>query len=67
MEYKEIRGAAISDPTPTNLERLADWLFQHGDCGWNGGEYDVDGYYLRPVYKEVDEDEWEIVGYELHS
>ena len=45
MEYKEIRGAAINNPTPTNLEQLADWLFQHGDCGWNGEEYDVDDGY----------------------
>ena len=65
--YKELREAAINNPTKENLERLADWLFHYGDCGWNGEEYDIDdGYYLRPIYKQVDEDEWEVVDYELH-
>lgn len=47
--------------------------------GWNGEEYgncwkctgeflteaSKEEYTLKPVYKEVDEDEWEIVNYEV--
>lgn len=67
--YKKIRDTAINNPTRENLERLYNWLEQYDDGrGWNGEEWDCDdGYSLRPIYKEVAEDEWEIVDYELRK
>lgn len=38
---------------------------QYGDQFWNGEYYDADGLRLFPVYVEVDEDQFEITGYEV--
>ena len=65
--YQEIRDTAINNPTHENLERLYNWFSQYADVrDWNGEGWDCgDGYSLRAIYKEIAEDEWEIVGYEL--
>lgn len=64
--YKEIKDAAINNPTYENLERLANWLDRYDNC-WNGEEWNIDNeYHLKPIYKQMDEDEWEVVDYELN-
>lgn len=31
---------------------------------WNGEYYDTESGIYRPVYKQIDDDEWEIIGFE---
>lgn len=31
---------------------------------WNGEYYETESGIYRPVYKQIDDDEWEIIGFE---
>lgn len=64
--YKEAVSAALKDPTDENVQFLADWFEMYGQRYWNGECYLIDGFNrLFPIYKEVEEDEFEIVGWEI--
>lgn len=64
-QYAELRAAAIAEPTSENLAALGEWFESYGMDNWNGEYYDADGYQLRPIYKEIEEDIFEVTGYEL--
>lgn len=66
-DYEELKNKALSaDATPEDVNALGKWFEQYGDRYWNGEYFGIEGgICLYRVEKEVDEDEWEIVGYEL--
>ena len=47
------------------MNALGEWFEKYGDRYWNGEFFDADGLRLFPVYVEVDEDQFEITGYEV--
>ena len=68
-EYKELREKALSE-NATKEERLnlLEWFEKCGDerKGWNGESWDIDeGLRLYPIYKEVEEDYFEVVDAEI--
>lgn len=65
--YKELLDNVINNPTKENLEQLHNWfnLFAN-PRDWDGYRWRCgDGYYLKPIYQEVDEDVFEAVDFEL--
>lgn len=63
--YSELLEAVKANETPDNVNALGEWFERYGDQFWNGEYYDADGLRLFPVYVEADEDQFEIVGYEV--
>lgn len=65
--YKELFNNAINNPTKENLERLYNWFKMYANPkDWGGESWRCgDGYYLKPIYQEVDEDVLEAVNFEL--
>lgn len=63
--YSELFEAVKANETPDNVNALGEWFEQYGDRYWNGEFFDADGLRLFPVYVEVDEDQFEITGYEV--
>lgn len=63
--YSERLEAVKANETPDNVNALGEWFEQYGDRYWNGEFFDADGLRLFPVYVEVDEDQFEITGYEV--
>jgi len=63
--YKDLRTAAESG-NPDDLNALGEWFERFGMDYWNGECFNADnGVGLYRIYKEVAEDEFEIIGYEL--
>ena len=63
--YDELLKAVKENETEENINALAEWFEEYGRDYWNGEYYDADGIRLFPVYKEVDDDEFQIVGWEV--
>ena len=63
--YEELKAAVIADASESNVNALGEWFSSYGSDYWNGEYYDADDLRVFPVLREVDEDEFEIVGYEL--
>ena len=66
-DYEELKNKALStDATQDDINALGEWFEQYGDRYWNGEYFSVEnGIRLYRIEKEVDEDEFEITGYEL--
>lgn len=66
-EYQKLRSAVEAAPTQENVNALGEWLDAYGKrCHWHGDVcFDADGIRVYRVYKKLDEDEFEFVGYEL--
>ncbi len=72
--YNELLAAAIApDATFKDKQALADWLWQHGNAGWNGETWDISSEgeptgsrSMRPVYGPEDENgDSELIDYEI--
>lgn len=65
--YAELRLKALNElAEQEDIDRLGRWFeLYDGNDSWNGECYDVEGRNLYPVYKQIDEDEFEIIGYEF--
>lgn len=72
--YDELLKAAIKyDASFEDKKALADWLFQHGNTGWNGEAWDISdsgsptgSRMMRPVYGPDDEyGDAELIDYEI--
>ena len=62
-DYKELREAYDKNNTQENLNALAEWFEHYDQSAWNG-ECFVDGKLeIYPIYKAINEDDFEIVGY----
>lgn len=66
-DYPELAAAALADNAPQGaIDALGDWFERHGTMCWTGECYNVDdkkNISLYPVYRELGEDEYELVGY----
>lgn len=62
--YKDLKTAYDTNPSQENINTLGEWFQQYGDSCWNGEYYDADNIRIYPVYKEIAEDEFELIGYE---
>ena len=63
--YEDLKAAVIADASEANVNALGEWFSCYGNNYWNGEYYDADDFRLYPVYTEVNEDEFELVGYEI--
>lgn len=62
--YKELFDAAAAfDASQEAVNALGEWFDAFGQRYWNGEYFDADGRPLYRLYKQVDEGEWETVGY----
>lgn len=66
-DYEELAVKALAfDATQEDINALGDWFEEHGNCYWNGEYFEMDSANrLYPIYQEVEEDEFELVGYEI--
>lgn len=70
-DYDILLAAALAHTaTQSDIDALGEWFSAFGDHDWNGEKWsaqDEDGHYysLRPIYKEIDDDMYEIDHYEL--
>lgn len=66
-DYEELKNKALAaDATQDDINALGECLEQYGDRYWNGEYFSIEGgIRLYPIYHEFDEDEFEIIGYEL--
>ena len=66
-DYQDLeRKALLPCAAQEDIDALGEWFEQFGSRYWNGECYDIDGNRaLFPVYREVSEDEYEIIGWEI--
>lgn len=66
-DYEELRDKALSTTaTQEDVNALGKWFEHYGNDYWNGEYWEIDSNNsLYPIYREVSEDEFEIVGYEI--
>lgn len=61
-----VKKALSKDASEEDVNELGEWFRRYGVDYWNGEYYEVDEEYrLYEVFKEVAEDEFELIGYEL--
>lgn len=65
--YQELKAAVMANPAAENVNALGEWFSNYGNDYWNGEYYDADDFAVWPMYKEVEEDEFEFTGYEIRS
>lgn len=63
--YHELKTAVKTDATQENVNALGEWFACFGGRYWNGEFYNADDCCIYPVYEEIGEDEFELIGYEL--
>lgn len=65
--YQDLVAAATkSGATQEDINALGEWFERYGMRHWNGSCWTVDekdDICLAPMYKEIAEDEYEVVGY----
>ena len=65
-DYEELAAKALETNATADLEALGEWFNQYGRDYWNGECYTIDSSHdLFPIYEEVEEDDFQIVGYEI--
>lgn len=63
--YKELREKALAhNATAKDRINLFNWLTYY-DTHWNGESYSIEGLEIFPIYKEVEEDRFELVDCEI--
>lgn len=68
-DFEELKEAALKyNATQEEINSLGKWFEMYGYAQyWNGEFFDIDGLYrLFPAYEKINEDDYEIVGYELN-
>lgn len=63
-DYQELRSAALTGNQKA-IDALGRWFEQFGTDFWNGEFYEADGYKVYPVYKEIADDQFDLVGYRM--
>lgn len=65
-DYQELENNAMNRGTQEDLNALGEWFERFGSKFWNGESYKINSSYnLYPIYQEIDEDNFEIIGYEI--
>lgn len=68
-KFQELYEKALaSDATQEDINALGEWFNRYGEHEWNGECYHIDASHgLYPIYKEVDYDDYECIGYTFSS
>lgn len=63
--YKSLVAAALApNATQADIDALGEWFRAYDQRDWNGECYYVDATHrLYPIYREIGEDDYDIVGY----
>ena len=62
--YEELRAKATAPgASQSDVDALGQWFEAYGSRYWMGDRYDADGLYLYPLYKQIGEDQHDIIGY----
>lgn len=65
--YDELKEQALKpDATQDEINALGEWFNEFGGDFWNGEYYSVDekrDIKIYPVFEEIDEDQFELIGY----
>lgn len=66
-DYEELLMKAMAETaTQNDIDQLGKWFEQYGDNFWNGEVFTIDeSHDLKPIYIEVNEDEYELSHYEI--
>ncbi len=65
-DYEKLANAALKSGKEEDLNSLGEWFERYGNSYWNGEKYEIDStHFLRPIYREINEDDFETTGYEL--
>lgn len=64
-DYAELKKAVEAQPTQENINALGEWFADYGMDYWNGEYYDAGSFRVYPVFEEIEEDEFELKGYEI--
>lgn len=66
-EYESLRDAALAGgATQEDIDALGEWLYRYNMSEWNGECWDIGGgRRVFPVYRQIDEDDFELVGYRI--
>ena len=66
-DYSELKENALKfGAKQSDVDALGEWFSEHGDDFWNGECFEIDkDHRLYPLYEEVDEDEFELKGFEI--
>lgn len=64
-DYQELLSKAMKG-NQSDVNALGNWFEQYGQGFWNGEYYKIDSNSnLYPIYKQIDKDNAEIIGYEI--
>lgn len=64
--YEELKNKALKTNKIEDINELGEWFENFGNEFWNGEFYEIDNNNrLYPIYKEIEEDEFIITGYEI--
>lgn len=64
--YEELKKAVMANSaTQTDIDTLGEWFAHFGEQFWNGFYYDAGDFKVVPVYKELENDDCELVRYEV--
>ena len=70
-DFENLAKRAITEKSEDAINDLAEWFVRYDLNSWNGENYTfkMNGrkWHLTPVYEEVEEDSFEIVGWELEE
>ena len=66
-DYKHLRNLVYNTNAQTAIDALGRWFDSFGGDFWNGEKYDADLFCIRPVYEEIAEDEYKLIGYEKRN
>lgn len=64
-DYNRLKAAVEGNPTQANIDALGEWFSNWGIDYFNGEYYDAENFRIYPVFEEVEEDEFELKGYEI--
>lgn len=65
-DYYELKAIAFKNPTFETISALVEWLSEHDPRAWNGEIWRLEnGESIRPIYREIDEDTFETIDYEI--
>lgn len=63
---KLVKRALNYNASQEDINALGEWFENHGTMYWNGEYFEIDTEHrLFPVYKEINEDEPILIGYEI--
>lgn len=63
-DYPDLFYAASQfNAAQEDINALGEWFESYGQRFWNGEYFDADGLPLYRLYKKIDDDDFEVIGY----